>query len=242
MDTPTNKGKQIVRLRPEEIGTIIGRFRQLVKAGTLVVDAYNIIGTELNLKPSTVQNVIRRLKSSQRIATEYLQANALRLAMRVARKANVDQSIDILSRPNIGVLEPIKRNENSGGGFFLAVSADSCGAVKVVAGQSPEEAPLSLPAGPDILDEEPIETQRTPFETDPECGETDTEEVILPSPYSVPGVPHPGQGSIGGSKKYKEAVTKARERIEAAKEGGPRFYPSNNDLKSRPRLAKSVKV
>lgn len=43
------------------------------------------------------------------LAKSYLLANTLRLARRVVEEANVEESIDILSRPDIGVLAPAQR-------------------------------------------------------------------------------------------------------------------------------------
>jgi hypothetical protein len=97
-----------------------------------MMECYEDIGQEMDLKPDSVAHIIRRLQPTTDIGKMYLKAQALKMAHRIVRRGSVAEVIDVLSRPGIDVLQPSKRVEgNGGGGFFLSVTADSCGAVKV---------------------------------------------------------------------------------------------------------------
>lgn len=109
------------------------------KEGQGVMQAYESVALDMDIEMKTVAAVIRRLKPSTQLAQDYIKASAMRLAVRVVREASAQQSIDLLSRPNIGVLAPMQTREAGGGGFFLSVSADSCGSVKVGVMPGPQQ-------------------------------------------------------------------------------------------------------
>ncbi len=128
-----------------------------------MIQACEKIGKHLGRPHTTIWAVIRRLRPTTGIAGDYIKANAFKLAHRIVQHASVEQSIDILSRPNIGVLEPIKKGEVGGGGFYLSVQSDSCGAVKVGvampgSGPAPQltgavnEQETSTPIEPELID------------------------------------------------------------------------------------------
>lgn len=85
---------------------------------------------------NSIASAIARYQPTTELATVILKKGAMRLASRVVRRANVTEAIDVLSRPNIGVLDPIKKTEG-GGGFIISVTAESCGTVKVGAAFNP---------------------------------------------------------------------------------------------------------
>lgn len=114
-----------------EVQEIMARFNQHRKAGKSIMESCDLIANHLQRDSTTIWAVVRRLRPTNGIAQDYIRANAFTLAHRVIQNASVEQSIDILSRPNIGVLEPIKKGESGGGGFYLSVQSDSCGAVRV---------------------------------------------------------------------------------------------------------------
>lgn len=88
-----------------------------------------------SLAPKAVWNLLQRLRPTTDIAKMYLKARAYKLARRIVRKANVSEAIDLLSRPDMGVIAPKLASDNAvGGGFFLSVEMDTCGAVKIGAG------------------------------------------------------------------------------------------------------------
>lgn len=82
---------------------------------------------------TTIYALVKRLEPTTGLAQTYIKAGALRLAKRIVAKASVAESIEVLSRPNIGVLES-RQQATGGGGFFLSISKDSCGAFKMEAG------------------------------------------------------------------------------------------------------------
>lgn len=114
-----------------EVQEMVARFNQYKKQGKPTMEACKLIGEHLDREPSTVWAVIRRLTPTTGIAVDYLKAQAYRLAHRVVSHGSVEQALDVLSRPNIGVLEPIKKGDAGGGGFYLSVESNSCGAVRV---------------------------------------------------------------------------------------------------------------
>lgn len=82
-----------------------------------------------------IHQLVQRYRPSTKLARMYFQSRALKMARRVVEKGTTSELIDVLSRPNMGVLDPRQAQEQSGSGpLFLAISADSCGAVKAVAG------------------------------------------------------------------------------------------------------------
>jgi hypothetical protein len=64
-----------------------------------------------------------------KLATRYLQANALKLAERIVSDATVEEAIDVLTRPNIGVLAVAKAAMDGQGNVFLSISTSSLGGV-----------------------------------------------------------------------------------------------------------------
>lgn len=135
------------KLREHELAEIMARYKKARR--TLgIKDSCNRVSELMGIKPDTIYGVVRRLAPTTDIATDYIRGSALKLAMRVVRKANADQSIALLRNPRIGVLDP----ESAGGGgggrmFMVGVAMDSLGGVKVGVqiGPTTDEA-LGLPA------------------------------------------------------------------------------------------------
>lgn len=145
------------------MGIIVSRVRQLRKEGKTISEACELAGEEAGKDARTVYQLVRRLEPSTEIAELYLKSSALRLAMRIVRDANVPEAIDILSRKNIGVIAPKAEQMGGAGGFFLSVTAETCGAVKVQAAVLPQESPAestidcndySVAALPPVTEEE----------------------------------------------------------------------------------------
>src|ERR1700680_4687918 len=116
------------------MSTILFTVRELQKRGMTLAQAKQATAVQMGIDSREVDRVVESFLPTTDIAREYLKARSFRLAVRAVRKANVDQALDILSRPNIGVLAPQAEGGSGGaGGFFLSVSAETCGAVKVTA-------------------------------------------------------------------------------------------------------------
>lgn len=200
------------RLRLHEHAELIARYNDLRKRQYNHKESCAELATLYSRSWSGIDYIIRRYQPTTDLAQMILRTNAARLAMRIVRKANVSEAIDILSRKNIGVLAP--KTEESGGqtGFFLSVSADSCGAVKVGV-QINAPAPIESAAPSEILD----------------IIDTESVTVTLPEPKPTPikelshGTRHPEefQGHIGKaarpesqwSEKTRSALDAARNRI-----------------------------
>lgn len=137
---------QRVRLRESDIQDLMALFKKYRKTLS-ITDACERVAHDMNLDPKTVYSIQRRFRPTTDIATDYIKGNALKLAMRVVKKANVDQAIGILSRPNIGVLEQASSGGDSGKGFVIGVAVDSLGGVKVGVGIGTDAARASMGVG-----------------------------------------------------------------------------------------------
>lgn len=118
-------------VKASDVAAIVARVRFLRRNKKSITDACEIVGYEYGREPDTIYAIMRRFEPTTDVAQAYLQSQALRLAMRVVRESNAPEAIDVLSRKNIGVLAPKTESAGGGGGFFLSVTAESCGAVKL---------------------------------------------------------------------------------------------------------------
>jgi hypothetical protein len=133
-----------------ELALILERFDHYRKVeGLGLMQAYEAVGSETGRSTKVIGVIINRQRPTVNAARTYLRSKALRMARKIVKRGSTADLINILERPGIGVLDPLKRQDGGGGGFFLSVSADSCGAVKigVATGQA------QLPAAPvEVID------------------------------------------------------------------------------------------
>lgn len=223
-DTGTTPYKRIGRFRVDELSEIVSLHKRYTQAENRPVkESLDLIAERMGRSPEVIKQVIRRFRPAVDGAEAYLKAQSLRLAMRVVRKANVDQSIDVLSRSNIGVLAPKTEGGSTGGGFFLSVQAEHLGAVGIVAGSMPQSMVMghNLLGNPsNVLDTQSSTPPSEPYsgssgmaemaETTGEAqeaqdGEPDIIEIVeeaRPKPRRgskemLPGVPHDTQNTFG---------------------------------------------
>lgn len=216
------------RLRAHEISDILSRYKALAGQGQTQKDAAKVIAEVYDRPIETILSVLKRFRPSIDAASAYMQAESLRLAMRVVRKANVSESIDILSRQNIGVLAPKHDGGgNGGGGFFLSVTADTCGAVTMVAGagRGPSDS-LRSSSGGEVSEGNGEENPLAFIDVTPEPEPEALVPVSLRPPgVTTPGVPHPNQGRFGRfqkpesewPQKHKSAASANRQRLKEAR-------------------------
>lgn len=166
-----------------ELNELIRDYKRLTDTeGRGLMETYKILGEKMDRSPDVIRQTIRRFLPTTDAAESYLKAQALRLAVRVVRKANVDQSIDLLSRPNIGVIAP-QQQQASSGGFFLSVHTESLGGMQI--GISGSEGNLPSAASPAASgSSEPLMLDAIP------------EKVEELRPQMRKGVPHPNQGTM----------------------------------------------
>lgn len=74
------------------------------------------VAKEFGRAETTIRELIRRYKPTTTLARATLLAKASELVDTVLEKADVDQMIDLLQRPNMGVLEPVAAKGGAGGG------------------------------------------------------------------------------------------------------------------------------
>lgn len=171
-------------------------------------EAYQKIADQFARPVSGIRDLIRRFQPSVDGAEAFMKANALKLAMRVVRKANADQAIDILSRTNMGVLAPKQEGGGGQGGFFLSVQAENLGAVRVTAGAMPAspqrfmDLPQPLQMGQGTAQDATSTTSSANAEAD-ETATIDEEREALRGDIeedvvrvSTPGSVHQNQGTF----------------------------------------------
>lgn len=133
-------------LRDVEIDAIIRgvkkRLSRVQSKDIGMMHLYELVAEETGFDAKTVYRVWRMMQPTTGLAVDFIRARAFKLARKIVQDASVSEAMDILSRPNIGVLEPIKKGPEGGGGFFISVSADSCGAVNVGIGAAQPQAAL----------------------------------------------------------------------------------------------------
>lgn len=151
---------------------ILLKFDAYRREGQSIMGAITQISEENKLAPKTIHALLKRLQPTTDLAKMYLKAKAYRMARRLARKASPAEIIDILERPGINVLEPAKKMESGGGGFFLSVQTDSCGAVKMGIASGQAVAALAPTVTPDFnpfvgLSQEDFDEEPTPRDAGP---------------------------------------------------------------------------
>lgn len=79
----------------------------------------------------TIRDLLKSLRPTTELARATLRARAMELTDRVIEKADTDQLIDILSRPNVGVFDPAPSAKGAGGGgnVLINIQAGSLAAV-----------------------------------------------------------------------------------------------------------------
>lgn len=136
------------------IAEIVERFEAVKKLGHTDSQSYNVVAREMGIDAASVRHHVKALRSTVQLAKRKLLSKASAMVDRIVEKAPTSELIDILSRPNIGVLEPAQKNNNSGGGFFLSVEVGSLGGVRATAAMLPDaQVPAALPPAPaDVID------------------------------------------------------------------------------------------
>lgn len=127
----------------ETISEILLHYDGFIKEGLPKTQAYKQTAAALELDWKSVAAVTYRFRSTVDLGKALLKSHAAKMAMKVIRHGTVQEHIDVLSRPGIGVLEPAQKGNIGGGGFFLAIDVGTCGAVKVRASDS---LPLTAPS------------------------------------------------------------------------------------------------
>lgn len=120
-----------IPIQPDEIQHILDLFNDCRKKGRSLMESYKLVGAMVERDHKVIANIIQRLKPTTDLARMYFRAKSYKLAKRLVAKASPSEIIDILQRPSVGVLDPIKKVDMGPGGFFLSVNAESCGSVKV---------------------------------------------------------------------------------------------------------------
>lgn len=157
------------------------------------------------LAPKAIWNMLQRLRPTTDLAKMYLKAKAIKLARRIVRKANVSEAIDLLSRPDMGVIAPRLASDNAvGGGFFLSVEMDTCGAVKIGA------ASAQMSSSPDSLRSPVNLAQRQLAAFDPYIGEVE-------EGWHEPTTPRAVERVVTRSETAQSALDRARAKIAQAR-------------------------
>lgn len=90
--------------------------------------AYFKISEDVHREQETVRKFIRSMRDTTTMATRTIRARSSSMVEKVLRKADPALLVDILQRPNIGVLKPVVREPVNQLGIFVSVGRDSLGA------------------------------------------------------------------------------------------------------------------
>lgn len=117
-------------IEEEEQLDILSLMEESLAKGFTIEATYKYIAKVQGRSPEAIKYFLKKLRSTKTLAKMKLEAGLSKMVDRVIEKAPTTELIDILSRPNIGILEPAKRGGEQTG-FVLSVQADTCGSVKV---------------------------------------------------------------------------------------------------------------
>jgi hypothetical protein len=94
------------------------------------------IGRRTARNKSVISRFLARMYDTRELAQAIIAAGSAKLAERIVAKASVEEAIEVLSRPGIGVIQPApSKNAGQVGGIEVSVAVSSCGtAVKVTSG------------------------------------------------------------------------------------------------------------
>lgn len=127
------------------IAAIIDEYEAAKKIpGTSEWAAYQAAARAVGVSTAEVKQHVVALRSTVRLAKMRLLAKSSAMVDKIIDKAPTGELIDILSRPNVGVLEPAQKGAQGAGGFILSVAMDSCGAVRATAAMLPDTQPPQL--------------------------------------------------------------------------------------------------
>lgn len=137
------KAEKGSRIPDSDLSLCLAIYKRALAENKGVQGAYKEAGALIGRDYKVVERALKRLLPTTDLARATLEAGAIKLAKRIVSKASVGEAIEVLSRPNIAALDP-KQVNNEGGGFFLSIKAEDCGAVNVgIAQQNP--TPRQLP-------------------------------------------------------------------------------------------------
>lgn len=192
-------------LRDVEIDAIIRgvkkRLSRVQSKDIGMMHLYELVAEETGFDAKTVYRVWRMMQPTTGLAVDFIRARAFKLARKIVQDASVSEAMDILSRPNIGVLEPIKKGPEGGGGFFISVSADSCGAVNVGIG-APQPQTALPPAGEEEIQGEVFEAVMW-----------DEEAKAPPQEEKRKHGGQPGERGPGKSLRFQQAVEEVKKKL-----------------------------
>jgi hypothetical protein len=220
-DEPEKVGR--VLLQEHEQLNILAMFEESMARGFSLEATYKGIAKTLGRHPQTIAKFVRRMRSTVSLAKLTLAANANRMVKKVIEKAPTSELIDVLSRPNMGVLEPRKSEGSGGGGFFINVKAENLGAVQIgivnkenSINELRPNAATGIPlieAGP--TDQHPTDPGRQGSDVTP-VGRQQESDARPPRPES-PGESHAGRAG-GSNGQHGQAVQVARPRKRSSRE------------------------
>lgn len=160
---------------------IIEAYETAQRKGMGEWDRCKYAANEVGVKAQFVQDTMRTLRSTVKLAKMKLLAKSAKMVEKILDKGTPTDFIDILSRPNVGVLEPRASGSQGHGGFILSVAMDSLGGVRATAGLLPE-------APPDVAEIPPIDN--VPISEEVSDGQIiDVAPALRPAPEEDEGTP-----------------------------------------------------
>lgn len=165
-----------------ELSYVLEKYQALAQQGRPLLDIYKEIGLEIGRHPEHVGQKVREYRPTVKLAVAKVRARAAKLIERVMEKGTVDQTMDLLSRANIGVLEPIRKSGGEMAGAQVLVNIGSLGAASISVGEAP--APQMDPLI-DMLALAPGNPPN-PLEIEAVTSDTDEVEAVPVTRYKAP--------------------------------------------------------
>lgn len=132
-------------------------------------EAYSKISENTGREIDNVRKFIRSMRDTTTLATRVIRARSSQLVEKVLRKADPALLVDILQRPNIGVLKPVVKEPVAQIGIFVSTGRDSLGATGTASGADPLN----------YIDAETVEAERKLIEGEVNGAEP-VKEVVEP--------------------------------------------------------------
>jgi len=143
---PKGHGGIGVKLTREQRNAAVHTLLHQIERGRMPSQVVRLVAKRYGKHEGSIWKLLSKYRRpTTKAATWYLRTQAFAMAQNIVEKGSPADHIDVLSRPNIGVLEPIKKVGGEGGsGLFISVQVGSCGGVasvgpSILSARAPQE-------------------------------------------------------------------------------------------------------
>lgn len=128
---------QVGETRPKKVTQLSNDEKVVILTMSQAGKSVDEVAKAVDRPKNTVSRFLVKMSDTSVLAKAVIKAGAVTLAQRVVAKAEVREAIDVLSRPGMGVIEPVApKGGNQGFGIQVSVGVASCGTVIKIEGGS----------------------------------------------------------------------------------------------------------